>query len=195
MVAIVKLGGSLAAAGTLRTWLDVVQTHGGGRCVVVPGGGEFADGVRAAQRRLGFSDRTAHRMALLAMQQYALLLAELAPALRPCEDEAQITAALAAGGIALWLPSRMVEADTAIAESWDVTSDSLAAWLAHRIGARGLVLVKSAPAPGPPVSPERLATLGLVDPAFPAYAAKAGIPVAYCGPGEAALLAEQIGLG
>jgi 5-(aminomethyl)-3-furanmethanol phosphate kinase len=195
MAVIVKLGGSLAAAGTLRIWLDTVVAQGSGRCVIVPGGGDFAEGVRAAQQRLGFSDRTAHRMALLAMQQYALLLVELAPALRPCEDATQIKRALAAGGIALWLPSRMVEADPAIAESWTVTSDSLAAWLAHAIGAARLVLVKSAPAPGPPLSPERLAALGLVDRAFPAYAARAGIPVAYCGPGDAARLAEQIGLG
>jgi aspartokinase-like uncharacterized kinase len=195
MAVIVKLGGSLAAAGTLRTWLAVVLALGGGRCIIVPGGGDFAEGVRAAQHRLGFSDRTAHRMALLAMQQYALLLLELAPALRPCEDEAQIKAALAADNIALWLPSRIVEADPSVAESWDITSDSLAAWLAHRLGAARLLLVKSAPAPSPPLSPERLAALGLVDSAFPAYAARAGIPVGYCGPGEAARLAEQIGLG
>ncbi len=195
MAVIVKLGGSLAAAGTLRGWLDTVLAHGRGRCILVPGGGDFADGVREAQRRLGFSDRTAHRMALLAMQQYALLLTELAPALRPCEDDAEISAALAAGSIALWLPSRMVEADPAIAGSWDVTSDSLAAWLARRVGATRLVLVKSAPAPDPPLSPDRLAALGLVDAAFPAYAASAGIAVAYCGPGAASLLAEQIGLG
>jgi 5-(aminomethyl)-3-furanmethanol phosphate kinase len=195
MAAIVKLGGSLAAAGTLRTWLDAVLTQGGGRSVVVPGGGDFADCVRAAQRRLRFSDRTAHRMALLAMQQYALLLQELAPALRPCADPAQIAAALGAGGIALWLPSAMVEAEPAIAESWDVTSDSLAAWLAHRLVATRLVLVKSAPAPAAALSPERLAALGLVDNAFPAYAAKAGIPVIYCGPGETARLAAALRSG
>lgn len=195
MAVIVKLGGSLAAAGTLQAWLDPVLAHGSGRCIIVPGGGDFAQGVRAAQQRLGFTDRTAHRMALLAMQQYALLLRELAPALRPCEDEGQIETALAAGGIALWLPSRMVEADPAIAESWDITSDSLAAWLARRVGATRLVLVKSAPAPDPPLSPERLAALGLVDAAFPRYAARVGIPLTYCGPGAAALLAEQIGLG
>ena len=189
---VVKLGGSLATAGTLPPWLEVILGQGAGRAVIVPGGGDFADGVRLAQKRLRFSDRTAHRMALLAMQQCALLLQELAPALRPCSDEAQIAAALAADSIALWLPSAMVEADPAISESWDVTSDSLAAWLAWRIGAIQLVLVKSAPAPNLPLSPERLATLGLVDAAFPAYAAKAGIPIVYCGPGETARLAAAL---
>jgi 5-(aminomethyl)-3-furanmethanol phosphate kinase len=192
MAAIVKLGGSLAAAGTLPRWLDVILAQGGGRAVIVPGGGAFADGVRAAQQRLRFSDRTAHRMALLAMQQYALLIEELAPSLRACADERQIAVALAAGSVALWLPCQMVEADPAIAESWDVTSDSLAAWLAGHVGATRLVLVKSAPAPDTPLSPERLAALGLVDPAFPAYAAKAGVPVVYCGPGETARLAAAL---
>ena len=192
MAAIVKLGGSLATAGTLRTWLDIILTQGGGRSIIVPGGGAFADGVRAAQQRLRFSDRTAHRMALLAMEQYAQLLQELAPRLCPCADEAQIAAALATSTVALWLPSAMVEADPAISESWDVTSDSLAAWLAHRLGATRLVLVKSAPAPEPGLSPTRLAALGLVDAAFPGYAAKAGIPVVYCGPGDGARLAEAL---
>jgi 5-(aminomethyl)-3-furanmethanol phosphate kinase len=192
MAAIVKLGGSLATAGTLRTWLDIILTQGGGRSIIVPGGGDFADGVRAAQQRLAFSDRTAHRMALLAMEQYGLLLQELAPALRPCADEAQIATPLATSTVALWLPSAMVEADPAISESWDVTSDSLAAWLAWRIGATHLVLVKSAPAPDPSLSPERLAALGLVDAAFPAYAAKGGFAVVYCGPAETARLGELL---
>jgi hypothetical protein len=73
-----------------------------------------------------------------------------------------------------------------------VTSDSLAAWLGWRLGAARLVLVKSAPAPDPLLSPERLAALGLVDAAFPAYATKAGIPVVYCGPGETARLGEAL---
>jgi aspartokinase-like uncharacterized kinase len=38
----------------------------------------------------------------------------------------------------------MVLADEKIAKSWDVTSDSLAAWLATRIKAKHLVLVKTA---------------------------------------------------
>lgn len=194
MAVVVKLGGSLAETGTLPSWLAVAVEQGAGRCVIVPGGGDFADAVRAAQRRHGFSDGTAHRMALLAMEQYALLLQELAPALRPCETVAQIRAALADRGVALWLPYAMVEADPAVAESWDVTSDSLAAWLARRIEATRLVLVKSATAL-PPLSPQRLAALGLVDAAFPVYAAGGGFAVAYCGPGEEARLANEIGLG
>jgi aspartokinase-like uncharacterized kinase len=184
MPEIVKLGGSLAAAGTLGVWLDAVVAHGAGRFVLVPGGGGFAGAVRAAQHRHGFSDHAAHRMALLAMEQYALQLLDLAPALCPAESEAEIAAGLAADRVALWFPHRMVAADPAIAESWDVASDSLAAWLARRLGGRRLVLVKSAAAPPPPLSPTRLAALGLVDAAFPDYAENAPFQLDYCGPGD-----------
>lgn len=192
MTAIVKLGGSLAEAGTLRTWLAALTEIGGGRAVIVPGGGAFADAVRTEQRRLGFSDHAAHRMAILAMEQYALLLLDLAPALAPCVSPAAIRLALAAGRVALWLPSRMVDADPAIAASWDVTSDSLAAWLARRIGAAHLVLVKSAVVPPPPVTAADLAARGIVDPVFPDYAAAAGCALTCCGPGDEARLAAAL---
>jgi len=163
---IVKLGGSLAEGPSLPSWLAVLTRHGGGRCVVVPGGGGFADAVRAAQAALGFSDRAAHCMALLAMEQSALMLADLAPLLAPCAEPDEIAACLAAGRIPVWLPSRMALADRAIPESWDVTSDSLAAWLAGMLGLRQLVLVKSAPPPEPATA-ERLAAAGYVDPMLP----------------------------
>lgn len=192
MTVVVKLGGSLAAAGTLASWLAVVIQHGGGRVVVVPGGGAFADAVREAQRRDGFSDLAAHRMAVLAMEQYAWMLFDLAPMLVPCASLPEMRAALGDGSVALWLPSRMVLADPLIAGNWQVTSDSLAAWLARRLEAQHLVLVKSASAP--PAAAMELAALGYVDRAFPAYAEAALCPVSFCGPREMACLAAALAL-
>jgi len=195
MAVVVKLGGSLAEAGTLDAWLATVLDHGGGRAVIVPGGGVFADAVRAAQQRERFSDRAAHRMAVLAMEQYAWLLHDRAPALAPCAGMAPMRAALAAGRVALWLPFAVVSADPAIAESWDVTSDSLAAWLAARLDAAALVLIKSAPVPPSATTPAELGAQGLVDAAFPGFAAAARCPVICCGPGETARLAAALALG
>jgi aspartokinase-like uncharacterized kinase len=189
---VVKLGGSLAEAGSLRAWLDPLIENGAGRCVVVPGGGIFADAVRTGQTAFRFSDGAAHRMALLAMEQYALLLADLAPMLRPCASEGEIAAALASRAVALWRPCAMVEADPGVAASWEVTSDSLAAWLARRLGAAKLVLVKSARLPPRPHDPAALARLGIVDAAFPAYMREARFAFACCGPGEERRLAREI---
>jgi aspartokinase-like uncharacterized kinase len=193
MPVVVKLGGSLAAAGTLAHWLDVVLEHGAGRGVIVPGGGVFADAVRAAQRRDHFSDLAAHRMAVLAMEQYAHFLLDLAPALVACASLGEMRAALAARDVALWLPSRMVLADPLIAGNWTVTSDSLAAWLASSLDASHVALVKSVTAPAP-ASAIELAARGIVDPAFPAYAEAAGCAVICCGPGDATRLARALAL-
>lgn len=194
MTVVVKLGGSLAISGTLRSWVSAISEGGPGRCVVVPGGGVFADAVRSAQKTLSFSDRAAHLMALMAMEQHAVLIKDLQPAWRLCASAPEIGTALAGGSVAVWMPRAMVEADPAVPASWDITSDSLAAWLARRIGARRLVLVKSVPPCAPPLSPERLADAGLVDPLFPAYAEAAGCALAWCGPGDQPRLAEALRL-
>jgi aspartokinase-like uncharacterized kinase len=187
---VVKLGGSLAAGATLRSWLAAIEhSRNHARYVLVPGGGGFADAVRGEQRRHGFSDRAAHRMALLAMEQYALMMADAAPWLALGESAGEIAAALSRGQPICWLPSRMVGSDPAIAESWRVTSDSLAAWLARRVDARRLILVKSAAPPRPAASPRRLAALGLVDPSFPSYAEGFAGEILCLGPGEEARLA------
>jgi 5-(aminomethyl)-3-furanmethanol phosphate kinase len=93
---VVKLGGSLFAGQYLRPWLDVLATHGRGCLVIVPGGGPFADEVRAAQKRWCFDDAMAHRMAMLGMAQYGLMLAALQSELTPAVDEAEIGSALRA---------------------------------------------------------------------------------------------------
>ena len=86
---VVKVGGSFAHHPRLG---DVVAAlaRGVGRTVVVPGGGPFADMVRREQPRIGYDDRTAHRMALLAMAQFGHALASLSPALRPAAGLAAI---------------------------------------------------------------------------------------------------------
>ena len=83
MLTVVKVGGGIAReAGedALRALCDAIGAAGRGhRLLVVPGGGEFADAVRESDRRYGLSDRAAHRMAILAMEQFAWLLSELIP--------------------------------------------------------------------------------------------------------------------
>ena len=192
---VVKLGGSLAKAGTLSGWLD-------GLCnaevplVIVPGGGAFADAVRAAQAKHGFDDLTAHRMALLAMHQMGLMLAALRPArLVTAETLPEITQALDAGRLPVWLPGPLAGAATDIAADWSLTSDGLAAWLAAMLGARAVWLVKSVrvgacpgatgESPGPATrSLADLATAGIVDPEFARIVTERRLAWRILGPGE-----------
>ena len=70
----------------------------------------------------------------------------------------------------VWAPARMVLAEPGIRASWQVTSDSLAAWLASRVGAARLVLAKSCTVPATIASSARaLAAAGVVDAGFPEF--------------------------
>ncbi len=159
---VVKLGGSLWRAPELRCWLDLLAGAEAVRIVVVPGGGPFADAVRGAQPALGFGDRAAHRMALLAMEQYGTALTDLEPRLTSARTVAELQAT---SSPVVWMPLPLAETAD-VAESWDVTSDTLAVWLAGRIGADCAILVKSATLPDAPCPADRLAADGIVDPAL-----------------------------
>lgn len=163
---LVKLGGSLQDEANLEQWIAMLAEQGRGRVVLVPGGGQFAEAVRAAQRRWRFDEVTAHHMALLAMEQYGRMLAGMQSHLVPAREIIEIENALAAGRVPVWMPFSMVISEHSIPASWDVTSDSLAAWLAARLGAEVLVLVKSTP-DVERETPTELSRRGLVDAAFP----------------------------
>jgi aspartokinase-like uncharacterized kinase len=163
---VVKLGGSLLGTPELSHWLDLLVRHGDGKVVIVPGGGIFADAVREAQKRCDSDDKTAHRMAVMAMDQYGVLMAGLNPALATAQSELEFAERGWQHRTTVWLPSLMVNTDEEIPANWQITSDSLAAWLASRLNAKHLVLVKSARPEADQVSLEQLIKDGIVDGSF-----------------------------
>jgi 5-(aminomethyl)-3-furanmethanol phosphate kinase len=177
---VAKLGGSHAGSPMLDRWLAAVAAARG--IVLVPGGGPFAETVRTAQRTMGFDDRAAHLMALLGMTQYGLALAALAPSLQVVEDFAGMADALGRELVPVWLPWPMLRDAADLPASWDVTSDSLALWLAAKIEAGGVLLIKHRSACSD--EPQALAEDGLVDRAFPSFLARLGVAVWIAGPDD-----------
>jgi dihydroneopterin aldolase len=162
---VVKFGGSFAGSPHLRDWIKAFAKCAG-RIVLVPGGGPFADVVRSTQSDIGFDDRAAHHMALLAMEQYGRALLSLDGLLAAADSTEVIHRELTAGRVPVWMPSRMAIEATDLAPSWDVTSDSLAAWLTGRIGAGRLFLVKHAGLFASRARCDDLAAKGIVDKEF-----------------------------
>jgi len=172
---LVKVGGSLARApGALARAATAVAAAARRRpIVVVPGGGPFADRVRAFDREARPSASAAHWMATLAMDQYAYALADAIPDALVVHDAAGVRAALAARRIPVLAPARWLLAADPLPHGWDVTSDSIAAFLAGALDASLLVLLK--PASGP--------VEALTDPRF-RETLPAGLPVEVLGPDE-----------
>jgi dihydroneopterin aldolase len=191
---VVKLGGSFAFSEHLRKWIEALAACAG-RVVIVPGGGPFADTVRLAQTRMGFDDGAAHHMAVLAMEQYGRALASFSRALSPADSVRAIRQHLEADRVPVWMPSPMVLGASDIAPSWDVTSDSLAAWLAARIGAARLLLVKHVKDLSAPVALTELIATGIVDEAFARYLQGSAAAAFILGPSdhEAAVSAIRTG--
>ncbi len=191
---VVKLGGSHLASSHLNDLLDVVASCRG-HVILVPGGGIFADAVRRAQAQLGFDDQAAHRMALLAMEQFGLLLSGLRAGLRVTRSPAEIQNALNSGAVPVWSPAEMVLQANEIPASWDVTSDSLAAWLAGQIGAPRLILLKHGDWSQESVLVADLVKEGVVDKAFSHFLPASGAQGSVAGVGAHAAMATAVRAG
>jgi 5-(aminomethyl)-3-furanmethanol phosphate kinase len=172
---VIKLGGSLAFSPHLRSWVKAIADSAG-RAIIVPGGGPFADAVRAAQGPIGFDDRVAHHMALLAMEQYGCAIGGLDGRLRLAGSLEMISRALVDGKVPVWLPTEMALACASLPQSWDTTSDSLAAWLAGQIGAERLLLLKHVEVKEKAVLATDLAARNIVDKAFATFLTASGVP-------------------
>ena len=163
---VIKIGGSLLGSPELERWLELFVKYSDGNIIIVPGGGIFANAVRDAQKLTKISDACAHKLAVLAMDQFGLLLSNLNPLLATAKTECEIDERTWQHRAIVWLPSHMVLADDSIPQSWDVTSDSLAAWLAKKLDAKQLVLVKSDKPSASQLCLKRMTQEGVVDEAL-----------------------------
>jgi aspartokinase-like uncharacterized kinase len=141
---VIKIGGGLAAIPRAldRVCAAVGKASREYRLVVVPGGGPFADAVREFDTQAGLSADAAHWMAILAMDQYAHALAERIPGAVLVDEPGMISEAVCDGRVAVLAPSRWMRSADVLPHRWEVTSDSIAAFIAGALDAVRLVLVK-----------------------------------------------------
>ena len=207
MLTVVKVGGGLAreAGGAALRALCAQIAAAGARhpLLVVPGGAEFADAVREHDRRFGLRPRTAHWMAILAMDQFGWALADLIPGAERRVDLAPVSA----GVVPVLLPTALLAERDPLPESWAVTSDSIAAWVAGAAGAGRLVLVKPVgglyrtwPPAGEPIARLTVDELAALRPAgvdehLPAALRAAGVETWVIGGGAPERLAELLEVG
>ncbi|WP_258359392.1 hypothetical protein [Moorella sulfitireducens (nom. illeg.)] len=150
---VVKIGGSLVyhEGGRVlgRLGKEIARLSMSYSLAIVPGGGPFAEVVREYGQKLGLGESTCHFMALSSMDQYAYLLREFIPGSRLLDLGEERTGSqlieLASSYPVILLCSRLISRvpPEDLPLSWDVTSDSIAAYIARVWKARLLVLLKS----------------------------------------------------
>lgn len=154
-ISVIKIGGGLTSvAGALDRVCQVVSAAAGRhRMIVVPGGGPFADAVRGFDRSFPLSPPAAHWMALLAMDQYGHVLVDRIPEAVLVDEPGSLIDCLNTGSVAVLAPSRWLRSADVLPRSWEVTSDSIAAFVAGAMDAARLILVKPAATMDEPVDP------------------------------------------
>jgi 5-(aminomethyl)-3-furanmethanol phosphate kinase len=143
---VIKIGGGLIAIpGALdRVCQEVSAASARHSIIVVPGGGPFADAVRAFDRSFPLSPATAHWMALLAMDQYGHVLVDRIRGAVLVDEPGSLLERVNTGSVAVLAPSRWLRSADVLPRTWEVTSDSIAAFVAGAVDAARLILVKPA---------------------------------------------------
>jgi hypothetical protein len=120
---VLKVGGSLfEEAPELLRRITLMPAD----VLIVPGGGEFADVVRRIDRERGLTADAAHWMAVLAMEEYAYYLSDKTGIELCCSLSAK-------KGVHIAMPYEILKANDELPHSWDVTSDTIAAWVALKL--------------------------------------------------------------
>ena len=144
---VLKLGGSLIQSKELTFWLEnIFSKPKKNICIVVPGGSIFAESIRITQKRLNFSNEVAHKMAVLAMNQYGYFLTGINTNINIIKDIKKIKEIKEIkenNNSFLWLPDSASDDDIELPKTWAFTSDSIALWLATFLKADKLIMVKS----------------------------------------------------
>jgi aspartokinase-like uncharacterized kinase len=97
--------------------------------LIIPGGGEFANTVRTVDNKYHLSDAAAHWMAILSMEQYAYFIADNSKTKTTDNIEAIDP------GVSVLLPYRLIKETDELEHSWNITSDTIGAWVAKKTNA------------------------------------------------------------
>ena len=138
MVTVVKIGGSLFPEYT------EVLCESFSKCdekiVLVNGGGSLANNIRDFNSISSFSDDVNHWTAIKCMDIIGNFIADKNNVIETVTSLDEIDDIHKKNKIPLILCYELLKKEDPLEHSWDVTSDSIACWIAHKINAKLLIL-------------------------------------------------------
>ena len=169
---VIKLGGSLLGLPDLPVRLQVVlHSFREAPSILVVGGGKAVEVVRELDSALAIGENQSHALALKALDLTAEVVASVIPMVRVISHPADVPRVWQEQRTPILAPRWFMEnidrlALNPLPETWETTTDSIAARVAVHFDAAGLVLLKSA-GPEMDIDLETASRMGLVDSIFP----------------------------
>ncbi|MCI5867264.1 MAG: delta 1-pyrroline-5-carboxylate synthetase [Methanosphaera sp.] len=138
MVCVVKIGGSLFPE-YLNDLYPVFQ-HFSSEIVLVNGGGDLANKIRDYNLEFNYSDDVNHWCAIRCMDILGKLICDKFDDIIAIKSFDEIDKVHKMGKIPLILAYELMRQLDPLEHSWDVSSDSIACWVASEINAKLLIL-------------------------------------------------------
>ncbi|WP_292792284.1 delta 1-pyrroline-5-carboxylate synthetase [Methanobrevibacter sp.] len=133
---VVKIGGSLFPDHAI----ELAEKLKGTGSVVVLGGGEFANLIRRYDEEIKFSEETNHWTAIDCMDIIAKLVNDKVESAELAYTIEDVNRLSEEGFTPIFVVSEFLRKEDPFECSWDVTSDSIAAYVAHLLNAKLLIV-------------------------------------------------------
>ena len=138
MVTVVKIGGSLFPEHTEKLCEYLEKSNE--KLVLINGGGDFANKLREYNDKYNFSDDIMHWSAIKCMDIIGELIASKNNHIQCTDNLKDIDKIHESGKIPLLLCYNILKNNDTLKHSWNITSDSIACYFAHRLNAKLLIL-------------------------------------------------------
>ncbi|WP_304096409.1 delta 1-pyrroline-5-carboxylate synthetase [Methanobrevibacter gottschalkii] len=136
MKQVVKIGGSLFPNYAINLAKKLENTNS----LIVLGGGEFANLIRKYDSEINFSQETNHWTAIDCMDIIAKLVNDKVESTKLVYSIDDAIAISDEGFTPIFVVSKFLREDDPFECSWDVTSDSIAAYISHLLNANLLIV-------------------------------------------------------
>lgn len=170
-ITVYQLGGSLLSLPSLAFRIrELLAQYSDRRPLLLVGGGPTTDLVRGWDRLHRLGEERSHWLALRSLMLNEALLLELMPETRLITSRNEAKDAWSSAQLPLicahgFLRAEEARTNSPLPHTWDVTSDSIAAWITLRWPADRLILLKSVSQPVDD-DPQRTGIASPVDPYF-----------------------------
>jgi aspartokinase-like uncharacterized kinase len=138
MVTVVKIGGSLFPEYTTKLCEKLYESKE--QIVLINGGGQLANDIREFNKIEQYSNDINHWSAIKCMDIIGQLIADKNKNISPVIRIKDIPNIFKKNKIPLLLSYELLKSQDPLKHTWDITSDSIACWLANQLNAKLLIL-------------------------------------------------------